>query len=125
MTPEGSTNPSLSRVLLRGRDIWTVWITGTAIRGDLQMVQGNKKSRGSTSKSTLTYAPKDRIDHPVFGPGTLIEIDERRTTIDFDESGIKKFVTDIVELEPSDTPAPVKTAGKRKPASKKKTKRSR
>lgn len=101
------------------------WIIRIAIQGDDQIVTDKKRGRGSASKSTLAYAPKDRIDHSVFGLGTLIEIDERHTTIAFDESGTRKFVTDMVELEPSDTPAPAKSPGKRRTASKKKTTRSR
>jgi hypothetical protein len=125
VTPEGTTSPSLSSESLGGSVIRAVWITGIAIEGVVQMVQEKRKGRGSASKSTLAYAPKDRVDHSVFGLGTLIEIDERRTTIAFDESGTRKFVTDMVELEPSDTPAPVKAPGKRKTANKMKTKRSR
>jgi hypothetical protein len=36
------------------------------------------------------------------------------TTIAFDESGTRKFVTRMVKLEPSDTPAPARRVRKKK-----------
>jgi hypothetical protein len=67
-------------------------------------------------KRTLPFSPDDRIDHPTFGLGTIVEIDERRTTITFDESGTRKFVTSMVKLAPTDTPAPAKAAPRKKRA---------
>ena len=67
-----------------------------------------------------TYAPKDRIEHAVFGSGSIVEINEWHVTIAFDESGTRKFVTSVVKLSPSDTPAPEK-----RPRSRKKAARSR
>jgi len=62
------------------------------------------------AKNLLAFSPKDRIDHAVFGCGTIVEINERRTTIAFDESGTRKFVTSMVKLAPSDKQAPPKRA---------------
>lgn len=77
------------------------------------------------AKKTMTFAPKDRIDHSVYGTGTIVDIDEQRTTIDFDEAGTKKFLTKIIKLAPTDVPAPAKRtrrkATKKKTAAKKKT----
>jgi hypothetical protein len=64
-------------------------------------------------KKTLAFSPQDRIDHSVYGLGTIAEVNERHTTIDFDEAGIKKFMSSMVELSSSSTPAPEKP-GKRK-----------
>ena len=61
-----------------------------------------------TAKAILGFYPKDRIDHSVFGLGTILEIDERRTTIRFDEAGTRRFVTSLVKLAPSETPAPTR-----------------
>lgn len=55
----------------------------------------------------LPFSPKDRIDHPAFGSGTIVEIDEWRTTIEFDESGIRTFVTRTIKCTSGDTLAPV------------------
>lgn len=56
----------------------------------------------------LPFSPMDRIDHLAFGSGTIVEIDEQRTTIDFDRSGIRTFVTSTIKCSASDTPAPAK-----------------
>jgi hypothetical protein len=61
-----------------------------------------------------TYAPKDRIDHSMFGLGTIVEIDEQHTTIAFDKSGTRKFVSSMVKLAPSETPAPTRRLRKGK-----------
>ncbi len=59
---------------------------------------------------------KDRIDHSVYGLGTIVEVNERHTTIAFDEAGTKKFVTRMVKLAPADTAVPAKRARRKKKA---------
>jgi hypothetical protein len=59
-----------------------------------------------------TFAVNDRVSSPTFGPGTISRVDERYTTIDFDTGGTRKFVSSIVELEPSDSPMPAKPAAR-------------
>ena len=39
------------------------------------------------------------IKHDLYGFGTITEADAERTTIDFDEHGIKKFVTSMMVCE--------------------------
>ena len=39
------------------------------------------------------------IKHGMYGFGTITEADAERTTIDFDEHGIKKFVTSMMMCE--------------------------
>jgi hypothetical protein len=73
----------------------------------------------AAAKSASVFSRNDRIDHRVFGTGTIVEVDERRTTIDFDTAGTKKFVTSMVQLVSSDTPAPVKAPPPRKKAARK------
>jgi len=68
------------------------------------------------SKGSAVFKPKDRVAHSVFGTGTIEQLNSRHTTILFDEGGSRKFVTEMVELEPSDTPAP------KRPVRRKKTK---
>ena len=77
-------------------------------------MQETRNGLRSTEKRILGIRPEDRIEHSLFGLGSIVEIDEEHTTIAFDESGTRKFVTSIVELAPSDTPAPARSAGKRK-----------
>jgi hypothetical protein len=69
-----------------------------------------------------TYARGDRVSHEQYGAGTLTDVNEYHTVIDFDEHGVHKFATRLVALEPSATPAPTRAArtsgGSRKTASK-------
>ncbi len=48
----------------------------------------------------------DRVVHAQYGAGTLTDVNEHHTVIDFDEHGIRKFVTSIVILERTAIPAP-------------------
>ena len=48
----------------------------------------------------------DRVVQPQYGPGTVVEINERHTVIDFDEHGVHRFVTTLVALESTEQPAP-------------------
>jgi len=73
-------------------------------------------------KKKQAAGPKIRIDHKVFGLGTVVEADDHHTMIDFDESGTRKFVTSMVKYEPSDAPPPEKP--RRKKATKKKAKKA-
>ena len=56
------------------------------------------------------FQKDDRVAHWRFGPGVVIAADARYTTIEFDESGVRKFVTALVQLERSDLPVPIKPA---------------
>jgi len=66
------------------------------------------------AKTRQTYAAKDRVEHSVFGLGTIIEIDAHHATIAFDENGTRKFAMGIVKLTHSETPAPAKRVRKSK-----------
>ncbi len=57
-----------------------------------------------------------RINHQKYGLGVISEVDPQYTTIEFDNHGKKKFVTDIVSLESSDEPPPKRRRGGRKKA---------
>jgi hypothetical protein len=48
----------------------------------------------------------DRVSHGQYGLGTITEVDVHHTVIDFDEHGVRRFVTGIVVLDRSSTPAP-------------------
>ena len=54
-----------------------------------------------------------------YGNGTLVEVNEHHTVIEFDEHGRKVFSSKLVTLQPTNEPAPKKTPRKR--AVKKKT----
>lgn len=68
----------------------------------------------ATVKTALGFSAKARIHHAVFGPGTVVATDGQRTTIAFDDSGTRKFVTRMVELIASDTPTPKKRGSRKK-----------
>ncbi len=60
------------------------------------------------ARDRLSFSTNDRVGHSVFGTGTISQVNEQYTTIVFDESGTRKFLTRMVELARSDTPAPAK-----------------
>ena len=55
---------------------------------------------------TSTFSVDDRVTSPIYGDGTIRAVDEKFTTIDFDENGTRRFVTSLVKLERSDSPKP-------------------
>lgn len=58
------------------------------------------------------------IKHGVYGFGTITEADAERTTIDFDDHGVKKFVTSMMVCElAGDAPArPARSKRRKKSA---------
>jgi hypothetical protein len=67
------------------------------------------------------HATGDRVTQSKYGAGTVTEANAHHTVIDFDEHGLRRFVTDIVRLEPSATPAPQRASTRAKRAAKPKT----
>ena len=56
------------------------------------------------------WSKGDRVSQPTYGAGTLVEVNEHHTVIEFDEHGTRRFSTRIVVLESSNTPAPARKA---------------
>ena len=54
------------------------------------------------------YSPGKRVSQDQYGPGTIVECNERHTLIRFDDHGVRLFVTTIVDLNPSTLPEPSK-----------------
>ena len=54
------------------------------------------------TKSGTKFAVADRVTHFQYGAGTIAAIDSNTTVIDFDKNGRRKFVTSMVQLEPTD-----------------------
>jgi len=73
---------------------------------------------GTKMKTALAFSAKDRIDHSVYGPGTIVEMNERLTTILFDAAGTRRFMTAKVKLAASDVPAPAKPVRRKKKVTK-------
>ncbi len=66
----------------------------------------------------MRYAIADRVSQAQYGTGTIRLIDEYHVVIDFDEHGIRRFSTPMVNLERSETLEPGKPPKKtRKKAS--------
>ena len=68
-------------------------------------------SRGGNRMKAWTKG--DRVSQPTYGAGTLVEVNEHHTVIDFDEHGRRVFATRLVTLQATNEPAPAKTPRKR------------
>ena len=52
----------------------------------------------------------DRVSQPTYGAGTLVEVNEHHTVIDFDEGGRKTFATQARGAAGVNEPAPAQDA---------------
>ena len=66
------------------------------------------------------WSKGDRVAQPTYGAGTLVEVNEHHTVIDFDEGGRRTFATRLVTLQATNEPAPHKTAVRKRAVKKKK-----
>jgi hypothetical protein len=60
-----------------------------------------------------SWAKGDRVVQPTYGPGTLVEVNDHHTVIDFDEHGRKTFASRLVTLQSTSEPAPTRAPRKR------------
>ena len=70
----------------------------------------------------ISWTKGDRVVQPTYGPGTLVEVNEHHTVIDFDEHGRRVFATRLVVLQATNEPAPHKSSRKRAVKAKSKAK---
>ncbi len=68
------------------------------------------------------WAKGDRVVQATYGTGTLVEVNEHHTVIDFDEGGRRMFSTRLVTLQSTNVAAPTKTPRKRATKAKAKAK---
>jgi hypothetical protein len=61
-----------------------------------------------------------RVVEPTYGFGSVVSVEDAYTRVQFDEHGIKKFLTSMSRLEPSNEPVPA-SARNAKPRRKRKT----
>jgi len=66
------------------------------------------------TRAAEVFSVNDRVSNPVYGFGKISQVNAQYTTVIFDEHGTKKFLTSIVKLEHSSTPAPAKPVKARK-----------
>lgn len=52
------------------------------------------------------WKPGARVEHQVFGAGTVLECNDQHTVIHFDDHGRRKLASSVVVLKPSTTPDP-------------------
>jgi hypothetical protein len=62
------------------------------------------------------YSAGQQVKHDRYGFGTVLNSDEERISIRFDDHGEKKFVRSIVVLEKSDREPPPEKRGSRRKA---------
>lgn len=60
------------------------------------------------------YTAGDRVSQAQYGAGTIVDVNEHHTVIEFDEHGTRRFSTRIVVLETTTTPAPARKTGARR-----------
>jgi hypothetical protein len=63
-----------------------------------------------------SFSIGDRVSQRTYGDGTITASNEYHTVIDFDEHGSRTFSSALVQLERSNSTAPVRPKGKRKTA---------
>jgi hypothetical protein len=63
-----------------------------------------------------------RVVEPTYGLGSVVAVEDAYTRVQFDDHGVKKFLTAMSKLEPSDEPIPAGARGA-KPRKKRTTKK--
>ena len=58
------------------------------------------------TKNPNEFTVNERVNHHIYGLGTISMISDQHTIIQFDQDGRKKFVTSLMRLEHSDVAAP-------------------
>ena len=62
-----------------------------------------------------------RVVEPTYGLGSVVAVEDAYTRVQFDEHGVKKFLTSMSRLEPSTEPVPASARGPAKSRRKRKT----
>ncbi len=56
--------------------------------------------------ATKRFEVGARVHEPTYGLGSVISVEDAFTRIQFDDNTIRKFLTSLARLEPSNEPAP-------------------
>lgn len=67
----------------------------------------------SKEQAVKIYSKGDRVSQAQYGAGTITDANVTHTVIDFDQHGVRRFVTNMVVLETTTEPAPVRTKARR------------
>src|SRR5919202_801756 len=76
--------------------------------------------RAERTNNMKSWSKGDRVTQPNYGAGTLVEVNEHHTVIDFDEHGRRVFATRLVTLQATSEPAPHKAPTRKRAVKKKK-----
>ena len=68
-----------------------------------------------------TWKPGDRVEHPAFGTGTVLESNDQHTIVHFDDQGRKKLASNLTVLTQSERTAPPSSARRAQSASERTT----
>jgi len=52
-----------------------------------------------------------RVVEPTYGLGSVVAVEDAYLRVQFDDHGVKKFLTSMSKLEPSDEPVPAGARG--------------
>ena len=63
-----------------------------------------------------------RVHEPTYGLGSVIAVEDAFTRIQFDDNTVRKFLTSLAKIKPSNEPAPATRARTRKRKTATKTK---
>ena len=61
---------------------------------------------GSKGDRMKRFEVGARVVEPTYGLGSVIAVEDAYTRVQFDEHGVKKFMTSMSKLEPSNEPVP-------------------
>jgi hypothetical protein len=56
--------------------------------------------------TTKRFEVGARVHEPTYGPGSVISVEDAFTRIQFDDNTVRKFLTSLARLEPTNEPAP-------------------
>ena len=56
--------------------------------------------------ATKRFEVGARVHEPTYGLGSVVAVEDAFTRIQFDDNTVRKFLTSLAKLEPSDEPAP-------------------
>ncbi len=56
--------------------------------------------------TTRRFEVGARVHEPTYGPGSVIAVEDAFTRIQFDDNTVRKFLTSLARLEPTNEPAP-------------------
>ncbi len=56
--------------------------------------------------TTKRFEVGARVHEPTYGSGSVISVEDAYTRIQFDDNTVRKFLTSLAKLEPTNEPAP-------------------